>query len=69
MYRRGLLTYSEGMAESLKDFAQKGIALLILLLAAFVLFKIVVGTISAIIWTLLGIAALVAVIWALSRLL
>ena len=57
------------MAESLKDYAMKGVALLVLLLAAFVLFKIVVGTISAILWTLLGIAALIAVIWALSRIL
>ena len=69
MYRRGRPIYSEGMADSLKDYAMKGVALLILLLAAFVLFKIVVGTISAIVWTLAGIAALVAVIWALSRLL
>ena len=57
------------MAESLKELAGKGLALLILLLAAFVLFKVVLGVVSAIVWTLLGIAALVAVIWALSRLL
>jgi hypothetical protein len=69
MYRRGLLTYSEGMAESLKDYAMKGVALLVLLLAAFVLFKVVLGVVSAIVWTLVGIAALIAVIWALSRIL
>ena len=57
------------MRESLNDFAKKGLALLILLGAAFVLFKIVVGVASAIIWTLIVIAALLAAIWALSRLL
>ena len=57
------------MAESMKDLATKGAALLVLLLAAFVLFKVVLGVVSAIVWTLIGIAALVAVIWALSRLL
>ena len=57
------------MRESAKELATKGIALLVLLIAAYVLFKIVLGVVSAIIWTVLGIVALVAVIWALSRLL
>lgn len=57
------------MADSLKDYATKGLALLVLLFAAFILFKVVVGTISAILWTLVGVVALIAVIWALSRLL
>jgi hypothetical protein len=69
MYRRGRLTYSEGMAESLKELAGKGLALLILLLAAFLLFKVVLGVVSALLWTVLGIAVLVGAIWALSRLL
>ena len=69
MYRRGPLTYSEGMAESLKELAGKGLALLILLLAAFLLFKVVLGVVSALLWTVLGIAVLVGAIWALSRLL
>ena len=47
----------------------KGLALLVLLLAAFVLFKVVLGVVSALAWTAIGIIALVAVIWALSRLL
>jgi hypothetical protein len=57
------------MAESLKDLGMKGLALLVLLLAAFVLFKVVLGVVSALAWTAIGIIALVAVIWALSRLL
>lgn len=57
------------MAQSLKDFGTKALALLVLLLAAFILFKVVLGVVSALVWTVLGIVALVAVIWALSRLL
>jgi hypothetical protein len=57
------------MRESVNDLAKRGLALLVLLLAAFLLFKIVVGVATAIIWTLLVIAGLVAAIWALSRLL
>ena len=57
------------MAESLKDFATKGLALLVLLGAAFLLFKVVLGVVSALVWTLIGVAAIVAVIWALARLL
>ena len=69
MYRRGPLTYSEGMAQSLKDFGTKAVALVVLLLAAFLLFKVVLGVVSALAWTLIGVVALVAVIWAFSRLL
>jgi hypothetical protein len=57
------------MRESVNDFAKKGLALLILLGAAYLLFEIVVGVASAILWTLAVIAALIAAIWALSRLL
>ena len=69
MYRRGLLTYSEVMADSLKDIATKGLAIVVLAFAAFLLFKVVLGVISGLVWTLIGIVALVGVIWALSRLL
>lgn len=57
------------MADSLKGFATKGVAILVLLIAAFVLFKVVLGVISGLVWTAIGIVALVGVIWALSRLL
>jgi hypothetical protein len=57
------------MAESLKDFATKGVAVLVLLAAAYILFKVVLGVISGLVWTLIGIVALVGVIWALTRLL
>lgn len=67
MYLPVLLTYSEGMAESAKDLASKGVALLVLLLAAYILFKVVLGVVSALAWIIVGIVAVVAVIWALSR--
>jgi hypothetical protein len=57
------------MAESLKELGGKAIALVVLLLAAFLLFKIVLGVLSALAWTFLGVAVLVGAIWALSRLL
>ena len=57
------------MAESIKDLGKKGLALVILLGAAYLLFEIVVGVASAIIWTLVVVVLLVAAIWALSRLL
>ena len=69
MYRPGRPIYSEGMAESLKELGGKAIALVVLLLAAFLLFKIVLGVLSALAWTFLGVAVLVGAIWALSRLL
>ena len=69
MYLRGPLTYSEGMAETLKDLAGKGLALLVLLFAAYLLFKVALGVVSFVVWIAIGIAALLAVIWAVGRLL
>ena len=53
------------MAESLKDFATKGVAILVLLLAAYVLFKVVLGFVTAIAWIVVVVLAVVAIIWAL----
>ena len=68
MYRQGPLTYSEGMAESLKELGGKAIALVVLLLAAFLLFKIVLGFASALVWVVLAVAVVLAALWALSQL-
>ena len=57
------------MVESAKELATKGLALVVLLLAAYLLFKVVLGVVSALVWTVIGIVAIVAVIWALARLL
>jgi hypothetical protein len=57
------------MAESLKDLGKRGLALLVLLLAAFLLFKIVLGLASALVWVVLAVAVVLAALWALSQLL
>jgi predicted membrane protein len=56
------------MAESLKDLGKRGLALLVLLLAAFLLFKIVLVLASALVWVVLAVAVALAAIWALSQL-
>jgi hypothetical protein len=57
------------MRESASELGKKALALLILLGAAYLLFKLVVGAVSAILWTVFVIVAVVAGIWALTRLL
>jgi hypothetical protein len=47
----------------------KAVALVVLLIAAWILFKIVIGVVAAVFWTVLAITAVIAVIWALNRLL
>ena len=42
----------------------KGFAAIVLLIAAWILLKVVIGFVSAIFWTVLTIAAILAVIWA-----
>ena len=56
------------MVESLKELGKKGLALLVLLLAAFLLFKIVLGFASALVWVVLVVALVLAALWALSQL-
>lgn len=68
MYPRDRPNYSEDM-DSLKEVGVKALALVVLLFAAYLLFKVVLGVIAGIVWTIIGIVALVGVIWALSRLL
>ena len=46
-------------------FVGKAVAAAVLLLAAWILLKVVVGFVSAIFWTVLTVAAVLAVIWAI----
>jgi hypothetical protein len=57
------------MKESAANLGTKAIALGVLLVAAWVLFKVVIGVVTAIAWTVVAVIAVVAVIWALTRLL
>ena len=53
------------MGETLSQAGRKLLAVGVLLVAAFVLFKIAVGFVTAIAWIAVVVVALVAVIWAL----
>ena len=54
--------------ESKTSIGGRLIALLVLAVAAWVLFKIVIGTVVAIAWTAAAIVAVVAVLWAINKL-
>lgn len=53
------------MREAASNAGRKLIAIAILVLAAFLLFKVVIGTVMAVLWVVIAIVAVVAVIWAL----
>ncbi len=57
------------MKEKAADLGRRGIALVVLLFAAFVLFKVVVGAGAAVAWLAVVVLAVIAVLWALLRLL
>lgn len=51
------------------SLASRALAVVVLLIAAWVILKVVIGVIAAIAWTVVTILAIVAVIWALRVLL
>ena len=53
------------MRERVSDAGRRLLAFAILVVAAYIVFKLVVGAVSAVLWVALLIAALFAVIWAL----
>ena len=50
----------------LSGLAMKALAVVILLVAAWVLFKVVIGVVAAVAWIVVVIGAIIAVLWALS---
>jgi len=54
---------------ALSNFGGKALAGGVLLIAGWVLIKIAIGIVSAVFWTVVAIAAVIAVLWALNRLL
>jgi hypothetical protein len=54
---------------ALSNLAGKGLAVGVLLIGAYVLFKVVIGVVAAVAWTVVAILAVVAILWALNRLL
>jgi hypothetical protein len=53
------------MGEAVKGAGQKVLALAILLAAAYVLLKLVIGLVMGVVWVVIAVLAVVAIIWAL----
>jgi hypothetical protein len=53
------------MAQLASDAGKKLLALAILLIAAWVLLKMVVGLVMGVVWVIVAVLAVVAIVWAL----
>jgi hypothetical protein len=56
------------MRETASGLGTKALAVLILLVAAWVLFKVVIGVVTAVAWIVVVVMAVLAIGWALTRL-
>jgi hypothetical protein len=54
------------MKESLSGLAVKALAVIVLLIAAWILFKVVLGVVTAVAWVVVIVLAVMAVLWAMS---
>jgi hypothetical protein len=57
------------MREAAGDLGRRMLAILVLIVAAWILLKIVIGVVTAVAWIVIAVLAVIAVIWALNRLL
>ena len=57
------------MGSAASGLARKGVALLVLLAAAWVLFKLVLGVVAFVAWIVVAVLALVVIAWAVRVLL
>lgn len=53
------------MAETAKAGGKKLLAIAVLLVAAWILFKVVIGVVAAVAWIAVVVLAIVAVVWAI----
>ncbi len=53
------------MGEALSNIARKLLAVVVLVVAAYILFKLVLGFVLGIVWILVAIVAVLGVVWAL----
>jgi hypothetical protein len=53
------------MGQLASDVARKLLAVAVLVVAAYVLFKLVLGFVTAVVWIVVAIVAVMAIIWAL----
>jgi hypothetical protein len=60
--------HSGGIREGAAGLGRKALALVILLAAAWILFKLVIGVVAAVAWVVVAVLAVIAVIWAVSQL-
>jgi hypothetical protein len=54
------------MEQTGPSLAKRALAVVILLLAAWILIKIVIGIVAAVFWVVLAVVAVVAVLWAIN---
>jgi hypothetical protein len=57
------------MREAASNLGMKALAVAVLLVAAWILFKFILGFLTAVAWIALVVGAVIAVIWALGKLL
>jgi hypothetical protein len=57
------------MREAASNLGSKAIAVLVLVIAGWILLKVIIGIASAVFFTVLVIAAVIAVLWSLNKLL
>jgi hypothetical protein len=53
------------MRETAGDLGRKAIALLVLLVAAYILFKVIIGVVAALAWIIVVVLAIAAIVWAI----
>jgi hypothetical protein len=53
------------MREAAGDLGRKALALLVLLVAAWILFKVVIGVVAVVFWIVVVALAIAAIVWAL----
>ncbi len=53
------------MAESVRDLGKRALAVVVLLVAAYVLFKLVIGVVAAVAWVVVAALAVIAIVWAI----
>ena len=56
------------MEQTGPSLAKRALAVVILLLAAWILIKIVIGIVAAVFWIVLAVVAVIAVLWAINTL-
>ena len=56
---------SGGIRGGAADLGRRALALVILLAAAWILFKLVIGAVAAVAWIVVAVLAVVAIIWAI----